>query len=428
MLAAAAAMVGTLPGRTQGLGLITEGLLKSLRLGPVPYAQINLWATLIGSLFCIGIGRLQDRVGSRIVSTVTVLLLGIVVLAMSRVTTLPLLFFLITLTRGLGQSALSVISLTMTGQWFKRRLNTAMAIYTVVMSIGFMIAFPVIGSIVTLKGWRVAWADIGWALILALAPLLLLLVRRSPEAIGLSIDGEPAASGMGNACRGAAVPSANARTANLQAIAASNTTDLTGEPAQESATFLEALGTGAFWVMATASAMYGLIASGIGLFNESILKARGLDPAVYHTTLAITAITALAGNFLGGYLASKGAMNRLMSAAMLLLTISLAALPSISAVWHAIVLAVIMGVAGGFVMVLFFSFWGHVYGRRHLGMIQGAAQTLTVIASAVGPLILAECVDRTRSYAFAFYLLAGVVAVLAIASWVTPVPSRYGSR
>ena len=47
---AALAMVGTLPGRTQGLGLITEPLLRDLGLGRVAYAQINLVATLIGAL------------------------------------------------------------------------------------------------------------------------------------------------------------------------------------------------------------------------------------------------------------------------------------------------------------------------------------------------------------------------------------------
>ena len=37
LLVAAAAMVGTLPGRTQGLGLITEPLLRDLQLDRVTY-------------------------------------------------------------------------------------------------------------------------------------------------------------------------------------------------------------------------------------------------------------------------------------------------------------------------------------------------------------------------------------------------------
>src|SRR4030095_7253507 len=83
LVIAAFAMVGTLPGRTQGLGLITEPLLKDLHLSRLLYAQINLWATLIGALFCIGIGRLIDRFGSRIVLTFVSVALAAVVLLMS---------------------------------------------------------------------------------------------------------------------------------------------------------------------------------------------------------------------------------------------------------------------------------------------------------------------------------------------------------
>jgi hypothetical protein len=83
-----------------------------------------------------------------------------------------------------------------------------------------------------------------------------------------------------------------------------------------------------------------------------------------------------------------------------------------------------MGVAGGFVMVVFFSFWGQTYGRSHLGRIQGAAQALTVLASAVGPLLLAWCVRSTGSYAAAFYTLSAVVVLLTLAAAVVHVPSR----
>src|SRR3712207_1698648 len=77
---AAVAMVGTLPGRTQGLGLITEPLIADLRISRVEFAQINLWATLLGALFGLGVGRLLDRWGSRVILTTVVVLLGATVL------------------------------------------------------------------------------------------------------------------------------------------------------------------------------------------------------------------------------------------------------------------------------------------------------------------------------------------------------------
>src|SRR5262245_26850867 len=111
-------MVGTLPGRTQGLGLVTEPLLRDLGLDRVTYATLNFWATLIGAAGALGIGRALDHVGSRIVLTIVAVALGLVVIAMSTVTGVVALAIALTLTRAIGQSALSVVSLAMVGQWF----------------------------------------------------------------------------------------------------------------------------------------------------------------------------------------------------------------------------------------------------------------------------------------------------------------------
>jgi MFS family permease len=388
---AALAMVGTLPGRTQGLGLITESLLNDLQIDRVVFAQINLWATLIGALFCIGIGRLLDRFGSRSVLAVVAFALGAVVLMTSNVHSVFWLAILLTLTRGFGQSALSVISITMVGQWFVRRVNLAMGIYTIALSVGFMIAFPVVIETVKHSGWRVAWGGIGGALLLGLVPVALLLVRRTPESCGLLLDGE-------------------------------KDKESKPEAPQTGYTLWQALSTPAFWVFALSSSIYGLIASGIALFNESILIERGFDQSVYSTSLVITALTALVGNFFGGWLTTKWSMNRLMALAMGLLMASLLALPQVSTFGQVAVYAVIMGIAGGFIIVIFFAFWSAVYGRAHLGKIQGVAQSVTVLASAIGPLLLAECVARTGSYAAIFYILAAVVGILGISAWFVTLP------
>jgi MFS family permease len=386
---AALAMVGTLPGRTQGLGLVTEPLLRDLGVDRVRFAQINLVATLAGSVFCFGVGGLVDRRGSRVVVTALALLLGGVVLAMSRVQGAAMLLVLITLTRGLGQSALSVVSLAMPGKWFRRRLTWAMGLYALAMSIGFMIAFPLVGAVVLARGWRAAWAGIGIALVVGLAPVAWLLVRSEPEA--------------------------NAELESLDASAPGDTS--------RDATLGAALRSPAFWVFGLAAALYGLVASGIGLFNESILAERGFAPGIYYNALAVTAITGLAGNFIAGAWADRGSLRRVLVAALLLLTGALAALPHVTTPAHVMAQAVAMGVAGGFVMVVFFSFWGRAYGPTHLGRIQGVAQALTVFASALGPLLLAWCAQATGSYAIAFYALAVVLAGLAGTALVVPVPA-----
>jgi MFS family permease len=400
LVVAAAAMVGTLPGRTQGLGLITEPLLSDLGLDRVGYAELNLWATLLGSAGAVGIGHLIDRLGSRLVLTFVSLALGLVVCAMSGTTTFAGLAVWITLTRALGQSALSVVSLAIVGQWFVRRIDAAMAVFSVVMSVGFMLAFPLVGALVQQRGWRAAWWAIGCMLIGGLTPLGWAIVRRGPEACGLLPDGDGTASSFSSRREVEEVPAV-----------------LGGY------LWGEALLTPAFWIFATGTSLYGLVASGIGLFNESILAQHGFGADIYYQTLVVTALTALAGNFLGGWLATKVPLGRLMAISLFILTGGLLALPLASTRLHVMAWATAMGLGGGLVMVLFFSVWARVFGRRHLGRIQGAAQALTVLASALGPLLLAWCVEWTGGYTAVFRILAGVIATVAVAALlIAPLP------
>ena len=390
LLIAALAMVGTLPGRTQGLGLITEPLLADLRVDRVTYAQLNFWATIIGTAGALGIGTLLDRYGSRVVLTILAVTLGVVVGLMSQSAGITALAVWMTLTRALGQGALSVVSLAMVGHWFVRRINFAMAVYSIVMSIGFMVAFPLVGAAIQRWGWRRAWLSIAVVLVAALAPLAAAFVRRSPESRGLAPDGvlEPE--------KAAAV--------------------------LEGYRWREAIASPAFWVFAAGTALYGLVASGIGLFNESVLAERGFGPEVYYQTLAVTAMTALAGNFAGGWLAGRVRLGVLLAISLAILTVGLLVLPHVTTSWHVMTWAALMGLGGGLVMVLFFSVWPRVFGRRELGRIQGTAQALTVLASALGPLLLAWCIEWTGSYTAMFRLLAGVIAVTAAGAAIVPVP------
>jgi MFS family permease len=387
LIVAALAMVATLPGRTQGLGLVTEPLLADLRVDRVTYATINLWATLIGSLFCLPVGRLTDRLGARVMLIALMSSLGATVLVMSRSASLDALWVTITLTRGLGQSALSVVSLALVGKWFARRLNQAMGVYALLVGVGFIVAFPTVGQAIQSAGWRAAWSGVGVALIAVLTPLAWVFVRDRPVSD----------------------PSGDVE-------------NLTAQPSD--LTVWEALRSSAFWVFALSSSVFGLVYSGIALFNESILAERGFGPSTYYMALVTSTLLGLAANFAGGWLASSWSIQKLMGIGMAVLAVALLALPHVQTEAHVVLYAVAMGVAGGIVTVVFFSVWGQVFGRSHLGRIQGCAQMLTVLASAIGPLLLAQTLARTGSYDAIFYGLAVVVIALGISSWLVALPRR----
>ena len=385
LVLAALAMVATLPGRTQGLGLVTEPLLADWGMSRVLFATVNLWATLFGAVLCLPVGRLTDRLGPRAVITFITLALGAAVITMSRTSSLPVLFVMLTLTRALGQSALSVVSLALVGKWFARRLHLAMGIFAVLVAMGFIAAFPAVGAAVLSNGWRSAWFAVGIGVAM-LGPVAWFLVRDKPA---------------GN---------------DVEALA-SQPSDLT---------LGQTLRTPAFWLFSLASSAFGLVYSGIALFNQSILELRGFPAETYHRTLVVSTIVGLVCNFGAGWLGQIWPMQRLIGIGMAVLAVSLIGLPMVRTPLHVDLYAAAMGAAGGIVTVVFFSVWGQVFGRTHLGRIQGCAQATTVVASAVGPLLLAETLERTGSYDLLFFGLAAVVAILGIASWLVPTPKRDG--
>jgi MFS family permease len=180
----------------------------------------------------------------------------------------------------------------------------------------------------------------------------------------------------------------------------------------------------AFWVFALSSSIFGLVYSGISLFNQSILEQRGFDATVYHTVLVISTLLGLTANFGGGWLASWWSIQRLRGVGMALLAAALIALPLVPTYGQVVLYGCAMGISGGVVTVVFFSVWGQAFGRNHLGRIQGCAQILTVFASAVGQLLLAGTLRQTGSYDLIFNSLAVVVVLLGIACWYVPLPSR----
>ena len=140
--------------------------------------------------------------------------------------------------------------------------------------------------------------------------------------------------------------------------------------------------------------------------------------------LAISTFVGLAANFGGGWLATRWPIQRIMAIGMAVLAAALIGLPAVNSQAGVVLYGVAMGASGGVVTVVFFSVWGRVFGRSQLGRIQGCAQMMTVFASAIGPLLLAQTLARTGSYASIFYVLAAAVTLLAIACWRVALPCR----
>jgi MFS family permease len=389
---AALAMTATLPGRTHGLGMISKPLTEDPSVGvdEVHFSALNFWAILLGSALCLPIGRLIDRVGTRLVLVGVALGLGLAVLGMSTASGTVLLFVTLLLIRGLGQGALSVVSMALVGKWFTRRLGPAMGVFSVLLAVGFIASTVGLGEAVKWYGWRAAWAALGWLLLLGLAPLGALLARSTPEALGLPVEADPV------------IEKETARDLPLGT----------------------ALRSPAFWAFTLAAALFNLTWSAITLFNESILSDHGLGKDTFILVMAVLVFSGLPTNLIAGWLSTRWSMGRLLAVGMVVLALSLAGFPWVATTWQAVYYATGLGIAGGIVTVVFFAIYGHAFGRRHLGAIQAVVQVISVLASALGPLLLTSLKAWTGSYETLFSACAVLALVLALSCWVVELPGR----
>jgi MFS family permease len=406
---AAVAMGATFPGRTHGLGMFTEGIKHDFGLEEQRgfYGMLQLWATLIGALFCLPIGWLIDRIGSRIVLTAIYVTFGASVLWMSQARDWQEWFGALILTRGLGQSALSVVSITMVAKWFKEKsLAVAMAFYSVLMAMMFACLTPLVGyALSTDWNWREVLWLMGWALCAVLAPVSLILTRNVPRR------SERADAGTVNP-------------GEERAFSARPLSALVGNDNLEGATLWQALATPAFWVFSLSVSFYALVSSGVFIFNEEIFRDNGLPRSVYYAALFLSFAIGLPSNFLSAWLSNRWGIHRVLSISMAIMMAALLALPLVREAWHAYLYAFAMALSGGVISLVFFTVWGQAFGRREVGRIQAIAQMLTVLASAVGPFLFGHCRDLMGSYVPVFMAMAPAALALSVACWVTGLPKR----
>jgi MFS family permease len=394
---AALAMIGTMPGRTNFLGVISKPLIDepAFQLTESQFTQLNFWAVMLGATLALPVGWLIDRLGVRVILSVVAMSLGGMTYLMSQLPDQKLLFLVLVLIRGLGQGALSVVALAMVGKWFTRRIGLAMGLFTVLLTFGFVIGAVWLIESVKSTGWREPWKQVGFAL-MGLGLIGALFTRNKP-------NNDAEMTGLDHDRAMLEVPTAIA------------------------------LRSRAFWVFSLSGALFLLTYSAITLLPEQLLLARGFPPQEMKQTLemflGILTVAGLPANLLGGWLARKVPLGKLLAVGMFSLTLSLALFPFISTTSAAIGYAVLLGISGGLVTVVYFAAYGASFGRKSLGTIQAMAQVLTVFASAIGPLLLTSCRDALRGDEVFFFSTAILASLMAVLAWFSyPPQTELASR
>jgi sugar phosphate permease len=260
--------------------------------------------------------------------------------------------------------------------------------------------FPVlINTLLTLYGWRGAYALLGGLLIVGMAPLGWLLVRNYPEAYGLWTDGEP--------------PSVRKTEAQL-----------TPSWSAEHWTLAEVMRAPVFWILSSGFASMSMLSTGLTFHIVSLYVDNGLTPTIAASAFVPIALTSAVVQLGSGVLVDRVPARLLLAIALGLHAVLLVGAPYLRTVELALAFGVLMGAAGGLQQTIASTIWAMYFGRRHLGSISGATATISVASSALGPMVFGIARDFWGSYTLVLRISAVLPLVLAAVVMVRGRPPR----
>ena len=344
-------------------------------------------------------GALNDRIGPRIILTVSGTLLGLGYLLLSTVTAPWQLYLFYSLLVGIGFSTHDVITLSTVARWFVRRRGTMSGLVKVGTGAGQFLVPLAAAALIAQVGWRHAYQLIG---ILALAGLVAVaqVMKRDPQSMGLQPDGD--------------APD-----------------DLNGTPAgqPQGLTLAEAFRTLPFWTLCMAA--FAIFSCMLTAIVHIVPHARdqGLTPTFAAAVLSTIGGVSMLGRIVMGTANDRIGGKRSLSICLSLLVSALIWLQLADTAWMLFAFAVVYGFAHGGLFTVMSPTVAEYFGTAAHGLIFGMIVFCGTLGGSLGPWLTGYVFDLTGSYRVAFNVLiamalAGLVLVFLMRSKESGPPAR----
>ena len=391
------------PGQTMGVSVFTENLLKDLEVNRNSLSLAYLVGTMGSGLLITRAGKLYDRYGARVMAFISGIILGGMLLYLTRVDALartldrwnwvsPVASTFILLSFGFwgirffGQGLLTMVSRNMVMKWFNRRRGLANAFLGIFSALGFSLAPKVLDHFIQLLEWRGAWVMMAIVIGTVFAIFVLLFYRDNPADCGCVADGK--------------LPPVSRRKRPRSLP-------------DHDFTLSEARKTLAFWAFTLGLAISALYISGLTFHIVSVFETAGLDRERALGIFIPVSVIAIIVQFICGYASDFIRLKYLLVlflAGMLTTAAGLTILGDRDVAYWLVIIG--NGFVWGLYTVLIGVTWPRFYGLKHLGAISGFSLSWAVIGSALGPYLFSLSLNYGRSYDAIGWACAIVSALL----------------
>jgi sugar phosphate permease len=385
---------------TLNFGLFIRPMGDDLGISRSMFGWAQTARQTVGGLTSPVIGKIIDRIGSRVLIAIGILITG---LAVGSLGFIQNQWQLIALFACMGIVATGgPANLTTTvpiAKWFIKKRGRAMALVGVGPFAGGILIVPFTQYLISSFGWRNAWIVLATLSISVIIPLSLIFIRRQPEDLGLTPDGIIQDEQL------------------VDVLSVNVTTEISWN-------LNEVIHNNKFWVLVTIFSFVMFSVSSAGLHRIPNFVDKGLEPGLIALGMSLDALAGGVSIFLFGFVSERIPVRYIGSFAYILLALAI----YLSVVGDTVILMflhfIIFGMGIGGMMFINSYLWANYFGRENLGSIRGLVMPLTLISSGIGPPLAGYMRDITGTYNFIW--LFGIVLLLisALTLGVTKPPIK----
>lgn len=273
----------------------------------------------------------------------------------------------------LGAGSLSVIWTAVLNGWFIKNRGKAVGITMAGTGIGAFILPPIVETLISEFGWRVAYQSIGVGALIISLPIVYFLFHENKEPSAATSAPPDQAWGMD---RG------------------------------------EAMKTARFWILGAVLFLTAFVIVSLLSNFERIVGAKGVDRGTIATVATVIGITVVVGRLLVGALVDRFWAPGVAASFFVLPIIAIFLLTNAPfTLSTGIVIAIFIGLAAGAELDLLAYLTSKYFGPRHYAKIFGAIFAFFTVGAGVAPPIFGEMAARMGGYNTPLYLWAGVLVL-----------------
>ncbi len=338
-------------------------------------------ALIVAGLFAPFLGRIVDKHGARMVTSLGALLAALTVFLWSRVSSLEMLYLTwallgLTMTATFYDPAFTVVAV-----WFRTGRSRALLVITLVAGLASTIFVPLSTFLLERFGWRDGIAVLAGIQLLA-APMLWLIVRHHPHDLNLEPDGA---------------------TREIQ-------TSVTTPPLLEPIHFWR---SSVFWSLALGFALARMAVSVLGPHLVPLLRERGFSSIFAATIAGMVGVLQLGGRLIIVPMTSRITLTMLTAATFAIHGLGILLLTSSNeiSIWGFVIL---YGSTNGAITIARAALTAELFPTRVYGQVSGAISLVVAFSTSLAPFLAGVLHQKTGNYQSTLWILVALLAVSSL--------------